>query len=46
MKRVVVVTYESGDIIPTQVAEGITDEEIYDLKSEIKELESQLDAVS
>jgi hypothetical protein len=30
MKRVVVVTYESGDIIPTQVAEGITDEEIYE----------------
>lgn len=30
MKRVVVVTYESGDIIPTQVAEGITDEVIYE----------------
>lgn len=27
MKRVIVVTYESGDIIPTQVAEGITDKE-------------------
>lgn len=30
MKRVVVVTYESGDIISTQVGDGITDEEIYE----------------
>ena len=30
MKRVVVVTYESGEIIPTQIAEGITDEVIRD----------------
>jgi hypothetical protein len=30
MKRVVAVTYESGDIIQTQVAEGITDEVIYE----------------
>ena len=30
MKRVIMVTFESGDIIPTHVAEGITDERIYE----------------